>query len=99
MRQLLEVLRACHEVGLAVNLDQHADAAARVDVAFDEALACFTVGALGCCRNALLAKVDDGFLDVAVAGFEGALAVHYAGAGQFAQLTDLVWSNWHLSPL
>ena len=44
--ELLELLGAGDEVGLAVDLDEHADPAAGVDVAADEALADVAVGPL-----------------------------------------------------
>ncbi len=64
--QLLELVGARDEVGLAVDLDQHADAAAGVDVAGDEALAGVATGLLGGRRQALLAQQRDGLLEVAV---------------------------------
>ena len=70
LHYLLEVIRAGHEVGLSIDFDQHAYAAAGVNVALDEALAGLAVGALGRGGDALFAQVSDGLLDVAVAVFE-----------------------------
>ena len=64
--ELLELVGAGHEVGLAVDLDEHADPAAGVDVARDEALAGVAAGLLGGRGEALLAQERDGLLDVAV---------------------------------
>ena len=86
--ELLELVGAGHEVGLAVDLDEHADAAAGVDVARDEALAGVAAGLLGGRREALLAQQRDGLVEVAVGLGQGALAVHEAGAGPLAQLLD-----------
>ena len=86
--ELLELVGAGHEVGLAVDLDEHADAAAGVDVARDEALARLAAGLLGGRREALLAEERDGLVEVAVGLGQGALAVHEAGAGPLAQLLD-----------
>ena len=99
VRELLEVVRTGHEVRLAVNLNQHADAATGVDVALHKSLAGLAVGTLGRGSDTLLAEVSYRLLDVAVAGFERALAVHHARAGHLAQLSNLVWCYWHLSPL
>ena len=51
--------RARHEVGLAVDLDQHADAAARVDVRLDQAFAGGAARALLGLRDAALAQRVD----------------------------------------
>ena len=84
--ELLELLRARHEVGLAVDLDEHADAAARVDVAGDQALAGLPVGLLGRGGDAALAQEQDGLVDVPARLLQGALAVHEACARLLAQL-------------
>src|SRR6185436_215755 len=86
--ELLELVGARDEVGLAVDLDQHADAAARVDVARDEALAGVAARLLRGRRETALAEQDDGLLDVTVSLDEGVLAVHEARAGPLAQLLD-----------
>ena len=86
--ELLEVLVAGHEVGLAVDLDEHAQPAAGVDVGGHLALAGVAAGLLGGCRLAPLAEQDDGLLEVAAGLLEGALAVHEAGAGALAELLD-----------
>ena len=86
--ELLELVGAGHEVGLAVDLDQHADAAAGVDVAGDEALAGVAAGLLRRGGEALLAQLRDGLVHVAAGLLERALAVHHAGAGPLAQLLD-----------
>ena len=91
--ELLEVLGAGHEVGLAVDLDQHADAAAGVDVGGDEPLACLAAGLLGGRCLVPLAQQDDGLLEVAAGLLEGALAVHEAGAGPLSELLDGVGAD------
>ncbi len=92
----LELVGAGDEVRLAVDLDQHADPAAGVDVARDEALAGLPAGLLGGGGEALLAQGGDGLLDVAVGVLEGALAVHEAGAGALAQFLDRLGRDCHL---
>ena len=64
--ELLELVGAGDEVGLAVDLDEHADPAAGVDVARDEALAGLAVGLLGGRREALLAQDRGRLVEVAV---------------------------------
>ena len=86
--ELLELVRPGDEVGLAVDLDEHADAAAGVDVAGDEALASLAPGLLRGGGHAALAQQQDCLLDVAARLLEGALAVHHAGAGALAKLLD-----------
>jgi hypothetical protein len=54
--EVLEVVGARHEVRLAVDLDEHADAAAHVDVAADDALRRGASGALGGLGEAALAQ-------------------------------------------
>src|SRR6185369_9169181 len=56
--ELLELVGAGDEVGLAVDLDQHADPAARVDVAGDDAFARVPARLLGGCREPSLAEQD-----------------------------------------
>jgi hypothetical protein len=99
VRQLLEVVRARHEVRLAVDLHQHADASAAVDVALDETLRRGAVDALGSAGDALLGQEVHGLADVAVRRLQGALAVHYACAGFFAQFFDLVRGDRQCFPL
>src|SRR5687768_16795905 len=74
--ELLELVGAGDEVGLAVDLDQDADPAARVDVARDEAVLGVPIGPLGGGRQAAIPEDGDGLLDVAVGLDERLLAVH-----------------------
>ena len=78
--QLLELVGARHEVGLAVDLDQNADPATGMDVAADEALASLTAGPLGSGRLSPLPQKRRRLLEVAVRFLESALAVHYSCA-------------------
>src|SRR5450759_3681555 len=87
--QLLELLGPRDEVRLAVDLDEDADAPARMDVAGDEAIAHFAVALLGGRGQAALAEEDYGLLEIAVRLFEGVLAVHETGAGALAKLLDV----------
>ena len=64
--ELLELVGARDEVRLAVDLDEHADAAAGVDVARDEALAGVAAGLLGGRGEAPLAQQRGRLLEVAV---------------------------------
>src|SRR5829696_3235924 len=88
--KLLELLRPGDEVRLAIDLDEHADAAAGVDVAGDEAFAGLSTGLLGRCGETPLAQQRDRLVDVAAGLLEGTLAVHHAGAGALAKVPDRV---------
>src|SRR6185436_6218949 len=84
VHQFLEVLGASDEVALAVDLDQHADLAAGVDIAGNRALAGHAGSLLlrrGC---SLLAENHDRLLHVARGLGEGLLAVHHWSAGGVA---------------
>src|SRR5690606_20650933 len=84
--QLPEFLGLRDEVGLAVDLDEHADAPVTVDVGVDDALRGDAGRLLGRLRQALLPEVVDGLLHVATGGLEGALAVHHARLRPLAEL-------------
>ena len=87
--ELAEPVRVGHEVGLAADLDEHADAAVAVDVGVDDALVVVRSAALGGLGDAALAQQLDRGVDVAAGLDEGALAVHQAGARALADVLDL----------
>src|SRR6185503_817012 len=91
----LEVLVARDEVGLAVDLDEHADAAARVDVRDDGAFGGLTAGLLRRLRETLRAQVVDRLVHVTRDFGERLLAVRHAGAGALAQILDERCSDFH----
>src|SRR6267143_2321172 len=84
--ELAEGVRFGHEVRLAVDLDQRAQLAVRVEVGVHEAFLGLAALALLGVREALLAQILGGLVEVAVRGVEGHLAVHHAGARALAQL-------------
>jgi len=88
--ELLEPVTAGDKVSLAVDLDNHTEAGATVDVGADGTLSgdagCLLIGG----GDALLAEPDDGLLEVAAALGEGLLAVHHAGAGGVADSLDVL---------
>src|SRR5215210_5719254 len=94
-RELREVLVAGHEVGVAVDLHQHADLAVGVHVRLDRALRGLATAHL----EGLVAEADaqqlGGAIDVAAGLLQRLLAVHHAGAGAVAQLLDLLGGNAH----
>jgi len=77
-------LRATKSVS-PVDLHQHADLAAGVDVARHGALGRHAAAALGGLRLALHAQDLDRLVHVATGLGEGRLAVHHPGAGALAQ--------------
>ena len=97
--QRLELRRACHEVGLAVDLDQHAHAAARMNVRLHQPLAGSAARARLGLRDAALAQRVDGGVEVAGGLDQRLLALHHAGAGPFAKLFHLVGGDCHSRPL
>ena len=86
----LEVVVAGDEVGVAVDLDEHADLAVGVDVGRDGALGGLAAADL----QRLVAEADaqqlDGGVDVAVGLGQRLLALHHARARTVAELLDLL---------
>src|SRR4051812_10636036 len=94
--ELLEVVVERDEVGLALHLDEHADALllalprpAHVGVGGDHALGGAASAALGSGSGALLAEDLDGLGLVAARLLEGLLHVHHRGARLLAQRLHL----------
>jgi len=88
-REVLEVVVLGDEVGLAINLDEHADLAVGMDVARDDALAGDAFASLrGLCLT-LDAQDLDRLVHVAVGLGERLLAVHRSRAGALAQRLDV----------
>src|SRR6267378_5153283 len=99
MRKLLVRFRARHEIRLAIQLYEHADFPAGVDVAAHQALAGFALRLLCRGRLALLAQDADGFLNVAARFHERRAAVTEARVGPLAQFFhELCWDlhSWLL---
>src|SRR5205085_11001704 len=87
-RERLEVFIARDEVRLAVDLEEHADAAGAVDVRDDRALGRLAAGLLGRLRETLRAQIVDRLVHVAGDFGQRLLAVRHAGAGALAQVLD-----------
>ena len=85
VHQLLEVVRARHEIRLAVDFHQHAELAAVVDVASDQALLGGARGLFAGGRDAVLAQHDFRFGDIALGFHQGLLAFHHPRAGALAE--------------
>src|SRR5712692_4878041 len=84
--QALELFRACHEVGLTVDFDNHADFPPGVDVVAHQTLGGFPLRLFLRCGLALLPQDVDGLFDVADGFDQRGAAVAEAGAGALAQL-------------
>src|SRR6185437_3288613 len=89
-RELDEVLVVGDEVGVAVDLDQHADARAGVDVGLHGALGGLALAEILDLLALLHAQDLDRPVDVALGLGEGFLAVHHARAGALAQRLDVL---------
>ena len=93
VRKLDERIGAGHEIGFAIQFDEHTDFSAGVDVAADEAFGGFASGFLGGRGLAFFSQDADGFFDVAIGFDEGGAAVRETGVGAFAQLFDELGGN------
>src|SRR3954451_14214697 len=87
--ELDEVVVLGDEVGVALDLDEHADLAGRVDVGLDGALGGLATGELADLVAHLDAEDLLGLGGVAVGLGQGVLAVHHAGAGLLAKGLDV----------
>ena len=90
LEELLEVLGAGDEVGLAVELKQDADLAAGVDVGPHCALVGGARGLLGGRGHATLAEDDERLLHVTLGLLESLEAVAHGCAGLLAEFLDEV---------
>src|SRR5690606_30327670 len=88
-----EVLVARDEVGLGVDLDDHAEGLVVSRGGGDDALGGLAVGALVGDLLTLLAEDLDGGVEVAVGFGEGLLAVHHPDAGAVAEALDVLGGN------
>src|SRR5690606_20725133 len=86
--KLLEVHVAGDEVGLAVHLEQHADAVVRVDVAEHGTFGGDATGLLGRLREPLFAEVLDGLVEVAIDLDQGLFGVERARLRTLAERLD-----------
>ena len=84
--QFLKIVRAGHEIGLAVHFHQHAQLRAGVNVGTDQSLLRGARGLLAGRRDAALAQHHFGFGDIALRFGESALALHHSGSGALAEL-------------
>ena len=89
MHQRLEILAASGEVGLAVDLEEHADLPPGVDVGLDQTLPGRPGGLLGRRGHALLPQELLRAGDVSVRLDECFLALHHPDSGLLPELPDL----------
>src|SRR5215218_303850 len=89
--ELLELGRARHEVRLAVDLDEHADAPVEVHVGLDETLGRRPSTLFRGEGLASLPQDLAGALDVAVRPLQRALHVHHTGGSLLPELLDLLY--------
>ena len=93
MHQLFEVIGARHEIAFAVDLDQHANLAAGVNVVAHRTFAGHTRRFLRGHGNALFAQHDDCLFQVAFGFGQGLFAIHHRRSGFFAELFYLCSRN------
>src|SRR5918996_689696 len=86
-----------HEVGLAVHLDEDAEAAVHVDVRVDDAVPGNPASSLLRVGQALQPKHLNGPVDVSPGLLQGALAVHHARPGELPESLHLVCGYGHVS--
>src|SRR5213078_4236938 len=89
-RELDEPLVARHEVGLAVDFDQHPDLVARVDVALDAALASLGPGPLRGLGLPLGPKDLDRAVEVTLGFEQRVAAIVDPGPGLLAEHLDVL---------
>ncbi len=92
--QLDETFVARDEVGLAVDLDEHADLAAGMDVARDAPFIGDALGLFLGAREALLGQRTFCRFVVAAGFHEGIAAIDHAAAGFFAEAFDVVGAGF-----
>ncbi len=78
------------EVGFTVDLDEHTDFSAHVDIGVYEALVGLAARFFECSGQAFLAQVIDGLLNIVAILSERFLAIEDAGAGFLSQFFDKV---------
>src|SRR5690606_18026555 len=95
--QILELLGAGHEVGLAVHLDECADPSAAMDIGLDQTLrrraARFLLGTV----EPALPQERGGLVHVPLGLFERALGIHDASPRALPQLLDHLSGDLHRS--
>ena len=74
-----------HEVGLGVDLDDHAHLGGLVDIGHDGALGGDAAGLFGDLGQALFAENINRFVHIALGFHQGLFAVHHAASGLFAE--------------
>ena len=97
--EVFEIVGLCNEVGLAVDLDDDANAALLADKAIYDALCCNTGCFLCGCRKALLTKIIHCLIHIAVAFLESLFAVHHACTGHLAKLHYVFCGEFHYNIL
>ena len=97
VHQLLEIIRACHEIALAVHLDQHANLAAGVNVAPHRSFTGHARRLLRRHRDTLLAKNYDCLLHVSLGFGQSLLAIHHRGPSLLPEILHLCRRNIHCS--
>ena len=77
-----------HEVGLAVDFNEHAGVARIGDVGGDQALGCLAVGATSRLNDTFFTEDFNSGVEVTIGFGEGFFTSHHAGVGDFAELLN-----------
>src|SRR5579884_1373576 len=93
VREIVKTLGARDEIGLAIDLHEHADLPARVDITADESFGSFAHGFLGGSGLPLLAQNANGLLEIAAGFHERGSAIGKARIRALAQLLDELRGN------
>ena len=95
--QGLEIRALGEEVSLAIDLDQHAELAARMNVGPDRAFRSDAARALGGRGDAFLTQPYGGLFEVTLALGQRLFAIHYTRAGLLPQLSYDIGVDFHRS--
>src|ERR671930_217504 len=96
MHERAEIVGPGYEVGLAVHLDERANASTGMNVAIHDPLAGLAACLLGYIRQAPLFEKLLGIARVTTCLLQRALAIHDACAGAVAELLDLFSAHHHV---
>src|SRR5215831_9226165 len=93
--QGLEVVSASDKICFAVDLNQHSQAPATVNIRTDRAFLRTPCRALGSCLQTLFAQEIYGLIHNTIGGSEGFFTIHNSSPGLLTKFLDHHWGNLH----